>query len=184
MKGKVKFSLTILLLVSFVQTKAQSFDKLINENKVDTFAFYKTPNSVMIFLFWTKQNKCYLSKEVYKQKTKVIETISMDTFCPLTFYLQHDTEIDNSTIKPFTYLKNTLSAKQDTLTLNIAHKPQYEWTIYQGQGFKTTSLNAFNLWEGSIKNETNIYFAYNNSQPIATFFKKTEELLHQIGWTK
>ena len=54
----------------------------------------------------------------------------------------------------------------------------------KGQGFKTTSLNAFNLWEGSIKNETNIYFAYNNSQPIATFFKKIEELLRQIGWTK
>lgn len=184
MKGKVKFTLTMLLLVNFVQTKAQSFEKLINENKVDTFAFYKTPSSVTTFLFWTKQNKCYLSKEVFKQKTKIIETVSTDTFCPLSFYLLNDKEIDNSIIRPFTYLKKSSTAKQDTFTLSIAHNPKYEWTIYRGQGFKTTSLKVFDLWDGSIKNETNIYFAYNNSQPIATFFKKTEELLHQIGWTK
>ena len=180
-----KLILTLLLSVSILQARAQTFDKLINENKVDTFAFYKTPSAIVTFLFWTKQNKYYLSREIFKNKIKVVETISTDTLSPLLFYLLNDKDIDNSTIRPFTYLKKSLSAsKLDTFTLSTAHDPKYEWTINRGQGFKNINLSFFNLWEGSIQNETNIYSAYNTSQPLAVFFLKTEDLLHKMGWTK
>ena len=168
-----------------LQSRAQTFNKLINENKVDTFAFYKTPSSVITFLFWTKQNKYFISREVFKQHSKAIETVSADTLSPLLFYLLNNKEIDNSIIRPFTYLKNSLSTtKPDTFTLSIAHNPKYEWSINRGQGFKIINLKVFDLWEGSIQNETNIYSAYNNSQPIALFFQKTEVLLRKFDWTK
>jgi hypothetical protein len=179
-----KIILTLGLFAIIIHSKAQTFEKLINENKIGTFAFYKTPSSVMTFLFWTKQNKYYISKEVFKQKSKVVETIRLDTFSPISFYLLNEKDIDNSIIRPFTYLKSSSAAKQDTFTLSIAHNSQYEWIISRGQGFKTINLKVFDLWEGSIQNEKNIYFDYNKSQPKAIFFKKMEELLHQLGWTK
>jgi hypothetical protein len=93
-----KYILTLSFCVSIFQSKAQTFDKLINENKIDTFAFYKTPSSIVTFLFWTKQNKYYLSREIFKNKLKVVETVSTDTLSPLLFYLLNDKDIDNSTV--------------------------------------------------------------------------------------
>ena len=180
-----KFILALCLCVSMLQSRAQTFDKLINENKVDTFAFYTAPSSVITFLFWTKQNKYFISREIFKQQSKAIETVSADTLSPLLFYLLNNKEIDNSIIQPFSYLKNSLSTtKPDTITLSIAHNPKYEWIIYRGQRVKIINLKVFDLWESSMQNKTNIYSAYNNSQPIALFFQKTEDLLRKFGWTK
>lgn len=180
-----KIILTLYLFICIFQTKAQTFEKLINENKLDTFAFFKTPSSIVTFLFWTKQNKYYLSREVLKQKSTIIETVISDSLSPLLFYLLNRTTIDTSIIRPFTYLKNVSSmTRSDTFTLSIAHNSKYEWDIYRNQELEIIYLKDFDLWEGSIRNESNIYSVYNNSQPIALFFKKTEELLSKMGWTK
>jgi hypothetical protein len=176
----------LFFLFCFPSLKAQTLESIINSNRVDTFAFYTSQGSNLRFLFWTKENKYYVSRQVFIDKKEKVETIITDSFAPLLFFLSNKQSIQKSIIKPFARaVSSVIGNKQDTFPLKIAHDFKYDWLFYEGDDFKRISLSDFNLWENSIAgNYTNVYFDYNNSQPITIFFRKTEEILKQFHWLK
>jgi len=191
--------LTLALAVTLTeqaQTLDQRIDKYVTQKSIDTFLVYSFPCSGGIpfdscqydephYLIWRKNGIFFLKRFDYCQTYKIL---ALDTFNPLTFYLNNKKTIDKEQIRQPTYYevkknKNTFDTLLTTSTVDHScyHKFHLPLTKKPKYKYADTYDLDFKIFDNG---KENIYYSYNQKTKLKALIDLTTTLVQKLDLDK